>query len=166
MQKEAGKLWEYWDCGFRRKSSYRWFCSNSVRQETECDKAEMRERPHMQHEWVCDGECSREGGLYLEGLTCIKTQVRGQYVLISKVFNFILALSIFCTPVQCGRWPNYYFNYYFARQGRQKIFLILLRHKYKSEKKKKKSHQWQLELQCLGNCERKAQDHPFEIRCV
>ena len=119
----------------------------------------------VRHVWGYEREAQSEHWQY-GNMEANTTQWNQKVWANFKIFNFILALSTFHTLVRCGRWPNYYFNYYFAKKGRQNIFHILLRHKYKSEEEKKKSHQWQLELQCLGNCARKVQDHPFEIRSV
>jgi len=53
-----------------------------------------------------------------------------------KVFNFILALS--ASVLQCDVEDGpIIILILFARQGRQKIFHILLIHKYKSEEKKR-----------------------------
>jgi len=47
-----------------RHLTHRWFCSNSVRQETECDKAEMGRGP------TCDmSECVMESAAEREAYT-------------------------------------------------------------------------------------------------
>ena len=82
-----------------------------------------------------------------------------------KVFNFILVLSAFHTLVQCGRQPNYYFNYYFARQGRQKIFIFSWDTRTEV-REKRKSCQMATRAPVLGKLCKEGTRPPFEIRSV